>query len=374
MAVSVARQVGYDVTEGQVKAAVRDYEKLRERFEGTNGQAPERQEQGGGESHSHGPDERDSGSVDLDEQGRVAWLNIQPDTPAPEVDLDEMLAWMDKTAALLNARDPVRLVGEIRISTTKPVGIRFFSCLHLGGRYTNHAEGMRLLREVLDVENCYLVSLGDDIEGFLPGFPSAEAVMDETGLSVQRAVFEQVLDELVQGRRLLWGHAGQHSGDWFLRHWGYNPIKAAYLALGCHYFDGMAYIKLRVGTQVYFVASSHKFPGTSMYNPLHAMSRAVRWHFPMADVCVMGDRHTGSLGQMDFYPFEEMIGNRASSTVHLVQVGTAKTGPDKYTTKLFPPGLLLWPVLVFDPREHCIHTAVTLEDARGWLEEKEVVS
>lgn len=350
----------------QAAAAQRDVHKLRQRISGS---APA--------STREGDDRRAKGVTKLSheterdtsaERVNVEWTNLQPAPDSERFDLDAWLEQADRRGAAMDKRDPVRLVGTMRIDTDGPIAIRFFSCFHLGGRYTDHARGIKLLREVLAVPNVYIVSLGDDIDGFHARFVDVEAVHNnQEPLGDQENAWQAVLDELTADGRLLWGHAGQHSGDWFIRHYGYNPIKRAYMEHDCQYFDGQAYVRLEVGEQIYHIAAAHQFPGNSIYNPLHPHTRALRWHFPMADVVVMGDKHHYAMSELEPYPFENMIGNRRGSLVHLIQVGTAKTGPDKYTTKRFPPGSLVWPVVVFDSNKHKVHKGATMEDALKWL-------
>jgi hypothetical protein len=328
--------VGFAPTLGQIKSARRDYPKLSAKY-----------------GHKSTPEPQ---------------LQTPETSPQPIITLDEAIDFFDRFSQIQQRRDPIQLVNTITLETDKPVAIRFFSCLHLGGRFTNHAEGIRLLREMLTVENGYVVSLGDDIESFVGNLGDVSAAQQQQSLDLQKFLFETLLDEMTASKRFLWGHAGQHGGDWLIRMFGFNALKEAVLKSGSVYFDGMGYTRLKVGSQTYYIASSHVFKGSSMYNALHALGRAVRENFPMADVAIQGDRHTAAYGTFSYFPFEALMGNRASGDVHLVQVGTAKTGPDRYTIKRFPPGKLGWPILVFNPHAHDIKLSWTLDDTvQSWM-------
>lgn len=265
-------------------------------------------------------------------------------------DLDYLLETADILAGLIDEADPVGIIDDIDLGPG-PVAVVWASCAHLGGRYTNHRAFRARMEELLAIPNLRWASLGDDIEGFIPSFRDRSATMEQPfPLALQYITLGKVLDRI--GDRLMMGTTSQHGDQWMNKLCGYNPIKTAYRAHGVPFYDGMAYLRLHVGKQVYQVAVAHEFKGYSMYNPLHAHVRALHWNFPMADAIIQGDKHKYAMQESPAFQWEYQMGNRKSPTVWLVQSGTAKTGLDKYSIKWWGTGQFDWPVLIFDSSEH----------------------
>jgi len=279
-----------------------------------------------------------------------------------------LLTIADTLKGITNAADPIYTGGALTIHTDAPIGVMFVSCAHLGGRYTVHRQFWTLIKQALALPNLYFAFLGDDTEGFLPTFKDRSAPMSQPlSIAVQLTLLALIVKHLAGARRLLFGMAGQHSGDWYTRNFGYNPVERAYRDQGVPYFDGQAYFVMTVGQQEYRLAVSHQFPGHSMYNKLHAQTRAFHWNFPSADVVAMGDKHTYAMQEEVAYTWEFDAGLRSSPYVWFVQTGTAKVGPDKYTLKRYPRGQFDWPMMVFDNLEHRIIGMRDLEVARAWF-------
>ncbi len=294
---------------------------------------------------------------------------FEDDAPAPPT-LDELLALAARNKAAIDALDPVLTHQTIRLDADGPIGVIFVSCAHLGGRYTFYEEFRAIFEQVLATDRLYWLSLGDDVEGFLPGFPDASAVLDQALVNpkAQRQLLAHVLDRLAGKNKLLAGCASQHGGDWTRKKTGDDAIKDLYLARGVPYFDGKALLTLQVGREAYRIALAHQFPGHSIYNKNHAQRRAGLFDFPNADVAVSGDKHTYSVQEFADAAWEFDAGIRPSYIRWNVQVGTAKAGPDKYSIRGWSRGVLEWPILMFWPGRHFIACARDLGLARMMLE------
>jgi hypothetical protein len=283
--------------------------------------------------------------------------------------LKEFVALARMTQQINDAVDPILTTQTITIPTTKPIAVIFTSCWHLGSRYVNHEAFEKLLMETLAVDRLYWIDCGDQIEGmagfFDVGSAHEQALADP---KVQRAMLAEVLDLLASNNKLLAGFAGQHGADWDSRKRGEDPIKTMYLNRRIPYFDGQAYIRLVVGEQEYKLFGAHQLPGNSIYNKNHPQKRAALQKAPSADLVFMGDKHSTSVQRTTLDTFEFLAGERLSIDQYYVQVGTAKTGPDKYTIKTWSPGSWNWPVMLFRPDRHEIAEAKTLDIARILLE------
>lgn len=305
----------------------------------------------------------------LDNTSIIRYKNYeQIEEPEDIFSFEELLNRADQHAKYFNSLDPMLTHEEITFNTDRPIGILFPSCAHLGGRYTYYKQVRELFDRVLEIPNLFWGPLGDDIEGFRPDFIDKRSSMEQIySLPEQWQLLSGMLDRLAAKNKLLWGVASQHGGDWDRRKTGDNPVKRIYLNHDVPFFDGQAYLKLKVGKQTYNVAMAHEFPGSSIYNKLHPHTRALLFNFPNADVVIQGDKHSYAMLQDTHYIWEVDAGNRESPDVWKIQVGTAKTGPDPYTIKSWSRGRFEWPILVFDSESHTIYGTRNINHAEHWL-------
>lgn len=292
------------------------------------------------------------------------------DQTTDDFDVDAFLEEARRQSKRLEQLDPVLTQDTFTFSGNSPIGVAFISCMHLGGRYTAYKEFEKIYEQLLDIPHLYVVSLGDDIEGFPSYFRDTEAVYDQILDPVrQRAVLESILEPLVAQNKLLCGCSSQHGDKWVRSRTGENPIKGMYMGtFKVPFFDGSAYIEFRVGEQIYYIALSHVFPGDSQWNPVHAQRKAATFRFPMADVVVQGDKHTTAFSLVTSFMDEYLMGNRPSPYTWLIQSGTAKTGPDKYTITRWPMGNFGWPVAIFYPDVHDVFVDMDLNRVRKLLD------
>lgn len=270
-----------------------------------------------------------------------------------EFDVEEFLKIAPTLVREAQRNDPVLTHDTFNFNADSAVGIIFPSCAHLGGRYTAYDEFRIIFNKILDTPRIFWASLGDDIEGFISQFRDADAVQSQIfNIKMQYQLLSAVLDKLVDKNKLLLGVASQHGGAWTQKQSGENPIKDLYRSHNVPFYDGKAYLRFEVGNQVYHVAIAHEFPGNSIWNAVHPQTRALRFDFPNADVVVCGDKHKWGASVIPAFPWESEAGNRSSSTALLIQSGTAKTGPDKWSIAGWSKGQLGWPICIFYPHKH----------------------
>jgi hypothetical protein len=287
-----------------------------------------------------------------------------------EFSLEEALDIADRLGEMMDLIDPV--VTSISVKFKEgPIAIMFSSCAHIGGRYTWH-KGVRDTFDILEsTDRLYLALLGDEIEGFLSGFRSAEAVQGQVlPIKIQRKILAQYLQRWSQGGKILFGCHSQHGGQWFEDRVGLNPIKEDFLKTETPFFDGRGIVKMQVGDEHYVLVATHSFKGSSIYNPNHSQRRASLFDYPSADVIVQGDKHKYAVQSMSDRVDEYLADLRPSPKVWHVQAGTAKIGSDKYTIRGWQHGWFEWPVLLFYPDRHLIKQVFELEDLEYFLKER----
>lgn len=284
-----------------------------------------------------------------------------------EFDLDEALDIADRVQRLLDLVDPVITCVDLQFPP-KPMAIMWTSCAHLGGRYTWHAGVREMFDKILKVDRLYVVLLGDEIEGFLPGFRDASAVADQVlPLKVQIKMLATYLRRWSEAGKCLFGCHSQHGGLWFEEEVGLNPIKMEFQAAKTPFFDGKGIAKVKVGDEQYILVAAHSLKGSSIYNPNHPQRRASLFDYPSADIVAQGDKHKYASQNMSDRVDEYHAGLRPSPKVWHLQVGTAKIGPDPYTIRGWQRGYFEWPVTVLYPDRHIIKQVFELDDLEYFL-------
>lgn len=295
--------------------------------------------------------------------------NSNPPTPEEQrdIDIEQLLEHARQSQIIMSRLDPVIDHIEIHYEhLAKPFGLLLAGCFQLGGRWTFH----EFIRERMDGPLRHprlgFGTFGDEWENFhARGFAGARSA-EEQALTrpMQRALWDLWLDKY--GKKIEWALASQHGSIWDEKN-GYTPLKDMYMRRDIPYFDGQGYVKLHVGEQTYQLAVAHEFPGSSMYNVVHAQKRASWQRFPNADVIAQADKHQFGVLDTDVYGNEVNVGNRPSTQILLMQIGTAKGGPDPYTIRSWERGFMEWPIVVFWPDEHKMKWTRDINDALFWL-------
>lgn len=300
---------------------------------------------------------------------RAALRNAPPPQPLPIGELAEALEELAEAKQRVDELlDPVITFRRFEFNGGVPHAWLCSGCWQTGGRWTNHPFIRNSLEEMLTIKNTHLIQLGDEKENFGTGNFAGRKSQEDQALTErhQEALVKAYLTAVKE--RVTVGVNSQHGGQWDEKKKGYASLKDYYTDLGIPYFDGMGYCKFVLGDQEYNIAIAHEFKGSSMYNPLHPHKRAMFERFPNADVLMMADRHQYAISEQYVYGNEYRAGNRQSPYVYMLQVGTAKGGPDPYTIRGWENGVSEWPWLVLWPDHHEVRVTRHFEDVKRWLE------
>jgi len=281
--------------------------------------------------------------------------------------LEDLLELARRTQIEMMKVDPVITHLDVDLRHAEgPQAFLLAGCMQTGGRWTFHEFIRQRLQQAISNPNVWIGFFGDDIENFYSGTFAGAMSQYEQPLQppLQRRAWELWLD--VVKDRVKWATWSQHGSIWDEKA-GFGYIKKMYLDRKIPFFDGFGYVKVMCGREVYQVAVSHEFPGSSMYNKTHAQKRALWQRFPLADVIAQADKHQYAISEEDVYGLEVAAGNRPSPYVHLVQIGTAKAGPDKYTIRGWEPGTAEWPWMVLYPDRHLVKMTRHFDDVMLWV-------
>lgn len=119
------------------------------------------------------------------------------------------------------------------------------------------------------------------------------------------------------------------------------------------YFNGIGHMTLKVGDQLYHGAASHKFRGTSMYNPVHGQMRYMRFEANDRDFTMAGDSHVPGMAKYT-------DGNKTRIAVNCGALQTNSGYGKRYFSLTTHPA---FPVIKFQPDTWCMTPYWTLAEA-----------
>ena len=303
-------------------------------------------------------------------------LNPKEETPEPipyeltdpSLNWGEWIKHLIERQNLVEKADPIYTHGRSRIDTDKPIIYQTVGDIHMGSRYVGYPEFRDAVQRMLDTPRVYWGMHGEDVEGFNTSFRDASAVLNQlVQPKIQRALDRRLLEMLHEKGRLLYGCAGT-PGHGVVKAIGQDLIQDEYQALHVWYFVGKAIWTLEVGEQEYVFMVGHRLPGTSIYNPNHAQIRALLYDCPVADFIVSGHTHAYGYQEYMHHELAYRAGVMPINKTHLVNVGTAKTGPDPYTMSNWRQGVMEWPTFLLYPDRHEIKKISGWDDMNYYLE------
>lgn len=286
----------------------------------------------------------------------------------PEMDIDE---WIEQLSSIQDLRlkaEPHTTVAEVKIKTGgRPIGFVPTSCWHLGGLYTNHREFRERFQEVLAIDRLYWGTHGDEWENFPPGW-GMTVYINLMPPHLQRQLVAKIVDKLHEAGSLLYSCWSNHPA-FTERLTGEDPSAAIYMDK-IPYFRGKGILKLSVDEQMYIMSLAHKLPGASIHNPTHSQGRQLG-QVPQADFVIEGHRHSYAYQEQAHRLESYDAGLQQNRVAHLVQVGTAKDGPDPYTMRSWSRGEFTWPCFVLSATQHEIHRVYDTDALKWYLARKD---
>lgn len=245
-----------------------------------------------------------------------------PDPPKPVItgprpedarpDPDKLLSRAVEDYAARRKRKTSNKEASIDFSGDKPVGIAWIADTHIGNKGTDVERAFREIRVVRDTPGMFSFFCGDLIDNFIIG------VLSQVNLT-QRATIE---DQWALGQHYLrqapdsWlGYVSGNHEQWSLRVAGYDTNREIVPA-HCLYDTDELDFTVRLAGHEWKCIVRHKWPGNSIYNPLHPQTRGSKFARPGRDVYVGAHTHPGGLAA------DHPAGD--GRIIHLVQCGTYK--------------------------------------------------
>jgi|6_EtaG_2_1085325.scaffolds.fasta_scaffold01364_19 hypothetical protein len=215
------------------------------------------------------------------------------------------------------------------IKSDKPIIVQFVGDLHFGASGADYATLEALTKRIKEVDNLYIILLGDVVDNFFNGFRSATAVFGQVMSPEEQLYFlESWLNDIKH--KIIASTWGNHDAWYEYSKHGFNPIKVIQAKV-CPYFDGIGRVKLNINDISYRICISHFFKGHSQWNPLHPMIRFSALQGGgeaggIADIYAQGHIHEPALHQ------QYMHGKMTT----YIRCGTLKV-EDGYSNRYFSP-------------------------------------
>lgn len=174
---------------------------------------------------------------------------------------------------------------EIDIDTDKPIILGLIGDVHAGGDSVDYELFHDDLCFLRDHPQAYALTVGDLTDSFF----FTPAVHEHLLNIEEQYYFMQAALKELEGK-LLVGISGNHDEIWASR-MGPTMYTDFVNKFNAHYMEGVGYISLKVGDQVYRISAAHRHNGFSIYNHTHSAMRLKRDEAEGGDIYVTAHQH-----------------------------------------------------------------------------------
>lgn len=215
----------------------------------------------------------------------------------------EGVTWRDYLTPIAVAQDfrernsKSQDLSRITVATDKPLPLAFISDWHIGSwgvRAEDIARGTDRLLSLHESHGLRIAILGDMLEMAIRLRSVAEVQGNILSSGDQIRFFESWLMEVAP--LVLWSTWDNHSVQREEELVGFSSL-AQICANHTIYHSGIGHTDLTVGDQVYSLATSHRFPGRSLSNPVMGQMRYMQREDASREVVVGGDSHLPAIMQ-----------------------------------------------------------------------------
>lgn len=232
---------------------------------------------------------------------------------------------------------------EYKVHTQYPILLVPFGDVHAGGEDVDYKRFVQEVQWVAGTPGAYAMALGDLTDSFFWGKDGQDG---QLGAFVEQNKFARAaLRMLGQEEKLIACWKGDHDG------WAGGMGETMYDdfvgTVKSHYLEGVSYVSLYVGDQVYKISGAHRHSGFSIYNKAHAALRIYRDSGEGSDICITAHNHRKAIISQ---PVKRFGGGQ--DNVHYLAIGAYKKS-DNWLRKqgyarldeaeIGPQSILLWP-------------------------------
>jgi hypothetical protein len=176
----------------------------------------------------------------------------------------------------------------------KPVILATLSDMHIGSWGADHEMLEKITDELLSIEPLYVALLGDYGEYAISLRGVLETCSQILPPDLQTEYIESWFEEI--WHKVAWATFDNHNITRSEKAAGESSLKKM-ISKKVVYHNGIGHVDIKVGEQIYRIASSHRFRGSSILNPVHACMRYLRMEAPDREIAMMGDLHVPGMAQ-----------------------------------------------------------------------------
>jgi len=221
----------------------------------------------------------------------------------------------------------------------RPITVICVSDLHYGAWSSDHDLIARLLDEIVATPDLYVVLLGDLEHMAINPRGVAEFTENMVPPLIQHAMTESIIEDL--SPKILFSTWDNHSVVRQENGSGMSEY-ARLMSRACIYFNGIGHADVKVGGEVYRMAASHRFRGSTGANPTRGQKNYMLMEAPDREIAVGGDVHTPAICDYVNGPIHRMA----------INVGSAQTSSpysQRYYSLFTHP---VFPCITLDPEQH----------------------
>jgi hypothetical protein len=216
------------------------------------------------------------------------------------------------------------------LDTDQEVGIAIIGDWHWGSWGTDYSLIERLTDEIVNTPNLYIIVVGDMEQMAIRLRGVSEVTDNMWPPELQHAFTESWLKTVKD--KIVCACWDNHSVEREERGSGTSVYKWI-MSRHVTYFNGIAHVDVRIGRQMYRFAVSHRFRGSSMFNPTHAHGRYIRQEGHDREIVVAGDTHEPGMMQCIIGQRQRTLLNCGSAQVNS---GYGKRYFSLKTAEVFP--------------------------------------
>jgi hypothetical protein len=200
-----------------------------------------------------------------------------------------MTPWLKQGQELKRRASNSQDHAEITLGDGKaPIILATLSDMHVGSIGAEYELFTQFTNEINNTPNLYVSLIGDYTE-WATGLRSvAETCAQIIDPGMQRLFIESWIEEIKH--KVAWATHDNHQSSRSEKSIGYDLWNDVF-GSRVIYHANIGHVDVRVGSQLYKIASSHKFRGGSMLNPAHACMRYLRMEGQDREIAMQGDTH-----------------------------------------------------------------------------------
>jgi hypothetical protein len=219
----------------------------------------------------------------------------QPVKKTGELNIEEWLTWLEQGQALKKKASWSGVDGPIVLGDgTSPQILLMLGDTHISSWGTDHSLLRSALKEIKETEGLWVALMGDLIQMSIK-MRSVLEVSDNMLPPEQQADFlEALLESIID--KIAFSSWDNHAVEREEKQSGISHIKNL-LSRRSVYFNGIGHPDVKVGTQLYKLACSHKFTGNSMFDSTFGPKRYARMEAADREIILQADLHRPAISQ-----------------------------------------------------------------------------